>query len=99
MKNQSGTDAVSPVLTEQDNEWVRDRHEELQKEVALFTAQLVALEQNYARSPALLKTLGRAFGFGPAGKLERARFKLSYKREQLAQFESLYPVNERLRSS
>jgi len=84
---------------EQDNAWVRHRHEELQKEAALFAAQLVALEQEYARLPALLKTLGRVFGFGPAGKLERARFKLSYKREQLAQSESLYPVNERLRSS
>jgi hypothetical protein len=34
--------------------------------------------------------LGQAFSFGAAGKLERARFKVSYKREQLAQFESLY---------
>jgi len=48
------------------------------------------LEQEYARSPALLKMLGRAFGFGAAGKLERARFKVSYKREQLAEFESLH---------
>jgi hypothetical protein len=44
MKNQSGTDAGSPVLTEQDNAWVGHRHEELQKEAALFAAQLVALE-------------------------------------------------------
>jgi hypothetical protein len=48
------------------------------------------LEQEYARSSALLKMLGRAFGFGAAGKLERARFKVSYKREQLAEFESLH---------
>jgi hypothetical protein len=34
--------------------------------------------------------LGRAFGFGAAGKLERARLKVSYKREQLAEFESLH---------
>jgi hypothetical protein len=33
--------------------------------------------------------LGLAFGFGAAGKLERARFKVSYKRQQLAEFESL----------
>jgi len=87
MKNQPG----APVLTKQDNEWARQRREELQKEVAVFAAQLVALEQEYARSPALLKMLGRAFGFGAAGKLERARFKVSYKREQLAEFESLHP--------
>jgi len=91
MKNQLGTNAGFPVLTDQDNKWVRQRREELQKEVAVFAAQLAALEQEYARSPALLKMLGRAFGFGAAGKLERARFKVSYKREQLAEFESLHP--------
>jgi hypothetical protein len=91
MKNQPGTNAGSPMLTEQDNEWVRQRREELQKEDAVFAAQLAALEQEYARSPTLLKMLGRAFGFGAAGKLERARFKVSYKREQLAEFDSLHP--------
>ena len=90
MKNQPVTIAGSSVLTEQDNEWVRQRREELQKDATVFAAQLAALEQEYARSPALLKMLGRAFGFGAAGKLERARFKVSYKREQLAKFESLH---------
>ncbi len=64
MKNQLGTNAGPSVLTEQDNEWVRQRREDLQKEVVVFAAQLAALEQEYARSPALLKMLGRAFGFG-----------------------------------
>ena len=90
MKNQLGTSAGLPVLTDQDNKWVRQRREELQKEAAVFAAQLAALEQEYARSPALLKMLGRAFGFGAAGKLERARFKVSYKRQQLAEFESMH---------
>ncbi len=72
MKNQPGTNAGSPVLTEQDNEWVRQRREELQKEAAVFAAQLVALEQEYARSSALLKMLGRALGFG-ADYLRRLR--------------------------
>jgi hypothetical protein len=49
------------------------------------------LEREYDRSSALLKILGRAFGLGAAGKLEEARFKVSYKREQLAEFESLHP--------
>src|SRR5215813_8885388 len=91
MKNQPGTNAGSPVVTEQDNEWIGQRREELQKEAAVFAAQLAALEQEYARSHALLKMLGRAFGFGASGKLEGARFKVSYKREQLAEFESLHP--------
>jgi hypothetical protein len=90
MKNQLGTNAGPSVLTEQNNEWVRQRREELQKEAAVFAAQLAALEQEYARSSALLKMLGRVFGFGAAGKLERARFKVSYKQEQLAEFESLH---------
>src|SRR5215831_14101874 len=90
MKNQPGTNAKFPILTEQDNEWVCQRREELQKEAAVFTAQLAVLERAYSRSNALLKMLGRPFGFGAAGKLERARFKVSYKREQLAQFGSLH---------
>jgi hypothetical protein len=58
MKNQSGTNVGPWVLTGQDNELVRRRREELQKEVAVSAAQLAALEQNYACSPALLKMLG-----------------------------------------
>jgi hypothetical protein len=51
------------VSTEQDNEWARRRREELQKEAAVFDAQLAAVEQEYARSTTLLKMLGRAFGY------------------------------------
>jgi len=91
MKNQLGTNAGSPMLTERNNEWAPKRREELRKEASVFEDELAALEREYARLPALLKMLGRAFGFGAAGKLERARFKVSYKREQLAEFESLYP--------
>jgi hypothetical protein len=90
MKNQPGTGVGPTVSTEQDNEWVRQRREDLQKEAAVFEAQLAAVEEAYARSTTLLKMLGRAFGFGAAGKLERARFKVNYKREQLAEFESLH---------
>ena len=90
MKNQPGTGVVPTVSTEQDNEWVRQRRKELQKEAAVFEAQLAELEQEYAASSTLLKMIGRAFGFGAAGKLERARFKVSYKREQLAEFEFLH---------
>jgi hypothetical protein len=97
MKNQPGTGVESNMLTEPENEWVRRRREELQKETAVFEAQLTALEQEYAAASTLLKMLGRAFGFGAAGKLERARFKVSYKREQLAEFESLHPDGRRER--
>jgi hypothetical protein len=90
MKNQMGTGAKPTMLTEQDNELASQRREELQKQAAVFEAQLAALELEYARSPALLKILGLAFGFGAAGKLERARFKVSYKRQQLTEFESLH---------
>ena len=94
MKNQLGMNAGPLVSTEPNNAWVCYRYGELQEEVTNFAAQLAALEQEYARSNALTKALGRAFGFG-AGKLEWARFKLSYKREQLAEFESQYLVNNR----
>jgi hypothetical protein len=62
----------------------RARGAKLQKEAADFAARLAASEQEYARSVALLKMLGRASGFCAAGKPGRARFKASYKQEQLA---------------
>jgi hypothetical protein len=89
MQNQMGVGAKPTVLTEQDNEWANQRREDLHNQATVFESQLAALEQEYARSTALLKMLGLAFGFGAAGKLERARFKVSYKRQQLAEFESL----------
>jgi hypothetical protein len=42
--------------------------------------------------PALLKMPGRSFGFGAAGKLERARFKVRYQREQCELSARRYPL-------
>ena len=95
MMGQSGTNAISSTFTEQDDVWALKRHEELQAEAAAFAGQLAELEKEYARSSSLRKFLGRAFGFGATGKLERARFKVSYKQEQLAQFEALHLINSR----
>jgi len=91
------TETTSPALAQPTTAWVCHRHEELQGHVADFAAQLETLEGEISRSSALSKALGQAFGWGPTGKLERARFKLDYKREELAQFESLYLANEPLR--
>jgi hypothetical protein len=95
MKGQPGTDAISPAAPGQDGEWALKRHKELQAEAAAFAAQLAELEGEHARSSPLLKFLGRAFGLGAGGKLERARFKVSYKQEQLAQFEALHLIYRR----
>jgi hypothetical protein len=90
MKNQWETGAKPAVLTEREIEWVGRRREELQNQAAVLEAQLAALLQEYASSSALFNMLGRTFGFGAAGKLERARFKVSYKRQQLVEFESMF---------
>lgn len=92
MKQQPEMSMRPSEFTAQERAWVSARNEELQREVALFSTQLSALEQQHARSSTLSKLLGRAFGFGPAGKLEGARFKLDFKQEQLAQFKALYQV-------
>jgi hypothetical protein len=62
--------------------------ENLKEEVVVLEAQLAELEQKNLRSPALLQKLGEFFGFGAAGKLDWARFKLSFKQEQLDRFEA-----------
>lgn len=67
---------------------IRESYKELQDEASLLGDELASLEQQYKRSSALKNSLGRAFGFGPAGKLEWVRFKLRYKQGQLAEFES-----------
>jgi hypothetical protein len=60
----------------------------LKGEVAVLEAQLAELEQKNLRSPVLLQKLGEYFGFGAAGKLVWARYKLNFKRKQLDRFEA-----------
>jgi hypothetical protein len=62
--------------------------ENLKEEVAVLETQLAELEQKNLRSPVLLQKLGEYFGFGAAGKLGWARFKLNFKQEQLDRFEA-----------
>jgi hypothetical protein len=62
--------------------------ENLKAEVAVLEAQLAELEQKNLRSPVLLQKLGEYFGFGTAGKLVWARYKLNFKRDQLDRFEA-----------
>ena len=62
--------------------------ENLKEEVAVLEAQLAELEQKNLRSPVLLQKLGEYFGFGTAGKLVWARYKLNFKRDQLDRFDA-----------
>ncbi len=73
---------------EHDPLWFQHRVENLKEEVAVLEAQLAELEQKNLRSPVLLQKLGEHFGFGAAGKLDWARFKLNFKRDQLDRFEA-----------
>jgi hypothetical protein len=73
---------------EQDTLWFQRGVENLKGEVAVLEAQLAELEQKNLRSHILLQKLGEYFGFGAAGKLGWARFKLNFKREQLDRFEA-----------
>ena len=72
---------------EQDPLRFRRGVENLKEEVAVLEAQLAELEQKNLRSPVLLQKLGEYFGFGAAGKLVWARYKLNFKRDQLDRFE------------
>ena len=73
---------------EQDPLRFRRGVENLKEEVAVLEAQLADLEQKNLRSPVLLQKLGEYFGFGAAGKLVWARYKLNFKRDQLDRFEA-----------
>jgi hypothetical protein len=79
---------MSGAKFEQDPLWSRRGVENLKEEVAVLEAQLAELEQKNLRSPVLLQKLGAYFGFGAAGKLVWARYKLNFKREQLDRFEA-----------
>ena len=59
---------------------------ELKEEVATLEAQLTTLEQEHLRSFILFRKLGRYFGFGAAGKLDWARFKVEFKQKELDRF-------------
>ena len=71
---------------EQDRLWFYRGVERLKAEVAMLETGLAELERANLRSPVLVQKLGRFFGFGAAGKMDWARFKLNFKQEELAQF-------------
>ncbi len=79
---------MSGAKFEQDPPWFQRGVENLKEEVAVLEAQLAELEQKNLRSPVLLQKLGAYFGFGAAGKLVWARYKLNFKRDQLVRFEA-----------
>lgn len=61
--------------------------EKLREEVAILTGQHAALAQQHLHASTLMQKLGKIYGFGVAGKLEWADFKLRFKQEQLADCE------------
>jgi hypothetical protein len=73
---------------EQDPLWCHRRAAELKEEVAVLKDQLAELEQKNLRSSAIIRKLCEFFGFGAAGKLEWARFKLNFKQEELERLEA-----------
>lgn len=83
------TKIIGPII-EQGHSWFCGKAEELHQEVAVLETQLAELEQKSSRSPALLQMLGKYFKFGTAEKLNRVRFKLKLKREELRRFEAQY---------
>lgn len=58
--------------------------EKLKEEVVVLTGQHAALTQQSLRASTPMQKLGKTYGFGVAGKLEWADFKLRFKQEQLA---------------
>lgn len=74
------------AIIEQDHLWFHHGVEKLKAEVAALEAGLANLEQQNLRSFPLVQQLSRFFGFGAAGKLDWARFKLNFKQEELNQF-------------
>jgi hypothetical protein len=64
------------------------RWEDLNEEVEVLGLQVSDLERRSDRLPALVRGIGRAFGFGPAGRLSWAHFKLRVKQEELGRLEA-----------
>lgn len=79
---------MSSARIEQDRAWFYGEVERLRSEVVVLEAKLAKLKQQHARAPALLQILSNYFGFGAAGKLDWARFKLKLKEEELTLFKS-----------
>lgn len=69
---------------------IDSRIQELTAEAALLASQYMELQQKVADTPAFFRVLGRSLGFGAAGKLDWARFKLSVKQEELRDIQLAY---------
>jgi hypothetical protein len=74
------------AIIERDYIWFHHGVEKLKAQVVVLEADLADLEQQNLGSSRLVQKLGHFFGFGAAGKLEWARFKLNFKQEELEQF-------------
>jgi hypothetical protein len=62
--------------------------ERLKEEVAVLEARFAELNRQNSRASLLLRKLGRYLGFGAAGKLDWARFKLRLKQKELDYYEA-----------
>jgi len=85
---------MSMAKIEQDRAWFYSEVERLQSEVVVLETQFAELEQRHARAPAVLQILSSYFGFGAAGKLDWAQFKLKLKQGELDLFKSQSEVLE-----
>lgn len=81
---------MTTAIIEQGREWARGRAAGLTQEVSALKTRVAELELMIARTPALLRALGKAFHFGPAEELGWVRFKLGLKRRELGQFEAKF---------
>ena len=80
----------NPVTGGHDDARERGRRvEELRQGVSNLEARLAEMKERSARTSPLLRAFGRQFGFGAAGKIDWANFKLTYLRDELARLESV----------
>lgn len=77
---------MSSELVQRDHLKIQPESEKLKVEINVLESSLAELERENLGSPLFIQKLGRIFAFGAAGKLEWARFKLNFKREQLDDF-------------
>jgi len=77
---------MNTAVAESEDLRLQHRRETLQRELAILESQLAGFQQRNARLPVVVQLLTKALGFGAAGTIEWLQFKLKFKRDELAHF-------------
>jgi hypothetical protein len=83
---------MSSVAIEKDQEFLLQRIEKIQEKAVALEAQIARLEQEYSRTPDLLRMLGKWLVIGATKEIDWLRFQLKIEHRELEENKAQYEM-------